>query len=188
MSHAVNITSDMIHEYQSDNRALKVSQISYGAQKPLFLKRLHNSSNDFDMAINASASPVDFFIEAGIGEIVRVARWMLYIVDEKGFDVGNFASIGSPLSVGLKPFIVIDGIKTYLLDYEIKTTGDIVSISFDAQLMTFGNTDDIFTASWTFTETGQYVRLNQGDRLGVEVNDDLSGLSNFYIQAQGYYE
>jgi hypothetical protein len=115
--------------------------------------------------------------------IYRIAEWMIYIQDAKGFDVMSIGSNGT-LTNGLIPqFNGVD-----ILEYPIKTNSDIAGVAYDMRLDTFGNADDILVAKLDFTNAGQHIRLTDTDILSVLVHDDLTSISNMYIRCAGYIE
>jgi hypothetical protein len=180
----------------SDNNdstySISVNQSSTGSQKELVFFRLStdgNGAGETDMAVDGSVTPVEFYVQPPVGEIWRIARSMIYIQDEKGFDVGTWGS-GLILTNGHKVEIKHNGVVNDILGFNLKTSGDISSIAYDTRLDTFGNADDILVGRWTFTRAGQFIRLDgdKGDYFKVIVNDDLSDLSAQYIQVQGYKE
>lgn len=165
-----------------------VMQDPDGPQRPLFIKRLSNGVTD-NMNVNGSITPEVFKIAPPAGQKWRIARWMLSITDQKGFDVGTFGANGL-LTNGIMPRIKIGGVTSDMLDFGIRSNGDIAATAFDMDLYTFGNTDDILTGRLSFTRMGQFIRLDgdSGDELQVVIRDDLTTLTSFYIQAQGYIE
>ena len=172
-----------------DVQPLVVRQCAVGKQKELIFKRLANSDGATNMNVDGSVNPVEFFIQPPDGEIWRIAKWMLYVCDEKGFDVVTWGS-GLTLTNGIELKVTIDGVTKNLLDFNIKTSGDVESLAFDCNLKTYGNDDDVLVANWNLTDTGQFIRLDgsNNDRLSVIINDDLTDLTAQYIQVQGYKE
>jgi len=159
-----------------------------GVQKKLFLIHLTNGATT-DLSIDGSVTPQVFKLAPPSNQIWRVAKWMMSLKDEKGFDVETFGSNGN-LTHGLQPRIKIGGVTNDILDFNIRNNGDISRIACDMKLHTFGNTDDILVAEWNFASVGQHIRLDgsQGDELQVVVNDNLTNVNSIHIQAQGYIE
>lgn len=159
-----------------------------GVQRPLFIKRLKNGAND-SLSVDGSITPVVFTLAPPANQIWRVSRWMISIQDEKGFDVGTFGSNGT-LTNGIMPRIKQGSVTNDILEFGIKSNGDIASAAYDMTLHTFGNTDDTLVAQLSFTKMGQFIRLDGsvGDELQVVVNDDLTSVNKIHILAQGYIE
>lgn len=159
-----------------------------GGSQKVFAKHLRNSSNSYDMNVNGSVTPVDFYISPPTNETWFIGEWKLQILDQKGFDVGNFGALGSQLTNGLDCILEVNGVQTSILDYTIKTNADITEMTFDSKLETFGNTSDSLHARWSFSDSGQNIRLSgsTNDKLIVRVQDDLTALTSFKINVQGY--
>ena len=58
---------------------------------------------------------------------------------------------------------------------------------YDGNLSSFGQGDNAYTVRWTFSKYGSPVILNQGDRIGVRINDDLTDLIEHTIIAEGVH-
>lgn len=159
-----------------------------GIQKPIFSKRLSNGTTT-NMAINGSVTNQVFKIKPPSTEIWRVQQWLLYLEDEKGFNVTSYGANGV-LTNGLYVSGVFGGDEIPLLEFPIKTNSDIISVTYDMNLHTWGNDNDVLVARWNFMNSGQSVRLDgsQGDELRITVRDDLTFLAKQYITAQGYIE
>lgn len=159
-----------------------------GVQKNIFLRRLRNGS-ETNMAVDGSSTNQIFEIAPPSNQIWRISVWDIYIEDEKGFNITSYGS-GSALTNGMLIQGTFGGVTNDLLEFPIKTTSDIISVTYDMDLKTFGNDNDVLVAKWNFTDAGQFVRLDgsQGDKLQVVVRDDMTFLSKQIITAQGYIE
>ena len=160
-----------------------------GGSKKIFIKQLRNSSNSYEIqTADGSITPVDFYIAPPSNETWFVTRWMIQIIDTKGFDVTNFASLSTPLTNGLDCLIESNGVQTSFLDHTIKSNSDISALAYDTRLDTYGNADDVFHTRWTLSKTGKAVQLNgsTNDKLIVKVQDDLTAITRIHINAQGY--
>ena len=163
-----------------------------GTQKQLIFKRLDtvgDGTGVYDMSVDASASSVTYLVKPPAGEVWRVSAMLLYVQDSKGFDVDKWGN-GITLTNGMMPRIKLNGSVFDLLQAPIMNSGDIGSLSEAMTLHTFGSADDILTARWNFSKTGQYVRLigDDADELQIYLNDNYSGLSLQYIGIEGYKE
>ena len=169
----------------SHANSLKISNALI-EQQPLFLKELSNGITS-DMSVNGSVTPVDFFVQPPVDEVWYIAKWMLYLQDGKGFDITTWGSNGA-LTNGLDLKVEVNGVTVNQLDFPVKHNGDIARIAYDMQLHEFGNGDDILTAQWSFTEMGQFLRLDgaTNDKLIVTVQDDLTGITTQHIHIQGF--
>lgn len=160
--------------------------ISMGGTKPLLLKRLSNGTTD-NLATDGSVNSQEFYIQPIAGETWYLSRWMMYIQDSKGFSVATLGSNGA-LTNGLEIIQESQGVQNTLLDYAIKTNGDISATSYDTRVDTYGNDFDILVARWSFYKTGQLIRLrgSHNEKLIVKVQDDLSNIQKININIQGY--
>lgn len=162
---------------------------AYLNQNEIFMQLLSTSGDGTgttDMSIDGSITPVDFYIQPPIGEKWYVSRWILYLQDEKGFDVTKWGSNGT-LTNGVKLFIERDGVETQT-GGAFTTNGDVAAATYDMALHTFGSADDIIVARLAFTEMGACVELNgtTNDKLIVRISDNLSSVSKQTVQAQGF--
>lgn len=159
-----------------------------GIQRRIFSKRLLNGSVD-DMAVDGSVANQTFEIAPPADQIWRISQWAIFIQDEKGFDITSYGSNGV-LTNGMLVQGTFGGATSDLLSFPIKSNADIISVTYEMDLKTFGNADDVLIARWRFTDCGQFVRLDgsQGDKLKVVIRDDMTFLDKQIITAQGYIE
>jgi len=183
---------DNYTELISEGTMLGLRGMESGSQKELIYKFLDTNGDgtgSINMAIDASVTPSTYYIQPPAGEVWRIARWMLYVQDAKGFDVDKWGN-GIVLTNGIVPRIKQGGVITNMLQVPIYNSGDVAQVAYDLELKTFGTADDILVARWTFSKAGQYVRLvgDDGDQLQVYLNDNLSTLTSQKVQIQGYKE
>jgi hypothetical protein len=164
----------------------QVTISSTGEQKQLIFKRLVNGSND-NMNVDGSVTPVVFSIAPPAGEVWRIYSWDLYIEDAGSFDAASWGN-GITLTNGLMPILNINGTDYDMLEFGIKTSGELSSICDGIQHLTFGAGNEIVTAEWDFINSGQYVRLTENDSIKLVVRDDLTNLVNQYTTIKGYKE
>tara|TARA_R100000501_G_C2631196_1_gene127067 strand:- start:7007 stop:7909 length:903 start_codon:yes stop_codon:yes gene_type:complete len=143
-----------------------------------------------------SSIPRNFTIQPPANETWRVSRLIVTIIDT---NVSNFADYGaiSALSNGLRLGAVLNG-TTFIFNplgnlsqaFMIKTNGDWASIMFDLEKKSLGAGDDYVVGRWTFDKAGTKIRLegSKGDFVFVQLSDDLSGLSDHLLMAEGYKE
>jgi hypothetical protein len=161
------------------------------AQKELFVRRLDtvgDGSGTVNMAVNGSVTPVVFKVKPPVGEVWRIATWNLYVQDGGSFDAAGWGN-GIVMVNGMVLELINDGVVA-LLQFPIKTSGDVAAITQSVNFITIGTGDNIMTAIWSFIDSGQYLVLDgsKGHTLQVIVNDDLTSLSSQYIQVSGYKE
>ena len=157
-----------------------------GPQKQLFFKRLENGGSA-DMNVNGSVTPVVFSASPPAGEVWRIASWSLYVQDGGTFDAEKWGN-GITMTNGLLPILNIGGTDYDMLEFTIKTSGDLSSVCDGLNHLAFGTGDEIVTAEWDFISKGQYVRLTENDSIKLVVQDDLTGLVKQYSLIKGYKE
>jgi hypothetical protein len=71
----------------------------------------------------------------------------------------------------------------------VKTNALWSAQCFDVDAKAWGNTptDEVVVVRWTFSKSGVPILLEDGQKLVVTLNDNLSGLVGHYFQAQGFY-
>jgi len=163
-----------------------------GAQKQLFMRRMDETGDgtgNADMSVNGSITPVTFKIAPGAGEVIRLARTMMYIQDTGNFDATKWGN-NITLTNGQKFEMKVGAAVVDILGYNIKTLGDMAATAYDVVHFAIGTGDEFAAGRLTFTKMGQYLRLDgdNNDELRFTINDDQSGLTSQYIMAQGYYE
>lgn len=163
-----------------------------GPQKQLFMRRMDETGdgtgND-NMAVNGAITPVLFKIAPAAGQILRLARSMMYVEDVGNFDADKWGN-GLVLTNGQAFEIKIGAVITNAFGFNIKSLGDIASVAFDITHYAIGTGNEFSGGRLTFTKMGQYLRLDgdNNDELRFTVNDDQTGLVRQHIMVQGYYE
>jgi len=144
---------------------------------------------NYHMNVDGSVTPQIFQIgstsEAAVLEL-DITRVMGYFQDNVAMDDSNFGGLS-----GLTNGIVLrrnDGVMTNL--WNAKTNGEISLMTFD-----FTYTDKAPAGSYgaRFRNTyagpskhGVTIRLQPGDTLEIIIQDDLTGLEDFIMMAQGH--
>lgn len=167
---------------------MQTVESAYGEQRTLFALRMSNGTTD-NMAIDGSVTEQVFKIAPPDGQVWRIAEWSIYIEDEKGFNVTSYGSNGV-LPNGMELRFKQANDTNNLLAFPIKTNGDIAGVTYNVDLHTWGNDNDVLTAQWKVLDAGQYMRLRgkTGDELQVAIRDDMTFLAKQYILVKGYIE
>ena len=185
----VNSADDFghIHTFESvhnDHRLYAVTQT------PLYTF-FRNSAASSGMHIDASGTTATFFVGPGADTLYFVNRIMISYSDGANWRAERYGNLAGALTNGLE-FAVVDGsnnVKINLTSNQpITKNSDWGNFCYDFSYLNFGAGDDFAHARWTFEKAGFSVYLNgeSGDRLVMYQRDDLSGLSDMKIQAQGY--
>ena len=137
-----------------------------------------------------------FYIQPPAGQIYRITRMMILVRDVKnGFQPDHYGSIGE-LTAGIQVKVTGGINQDVLIDLTdglpVNTNGNWGKFCFDAEILQseLGTDDSYLRARWTFERSGYPIRLvgDNSERLGVFLNDDLSGLVEHHFHVQGYIE
>lgn len=142
---------------------------------------------------DGSSTPKRYYVEALNGEKLAVARLIIYInCGDNDVVAGGYGNLAE-LTNGIQIFYKKDGVSLDVTDgLPIKSHEDWGRWCFDAEpIGGYGaqNRTPYFRARWTLTKYGKSdgLVLNQGDQLGVIVNDNLSALHEQTIIAEGLH-
>lgn len=139
---------------------------------------------------NGSVTPIDYYCEALEGERLMIARIIVNIKASGNIATGEYGDIAGGLANGIDLFYRTNGVILNVTDgLPVKINEDWGKWCYDARINAIGATTNIFQARWTLTRFGTPygIILEEGDRLGVRVNDNLSTLSEQTIVAQGLH-
>lgn len=182
----------------SSTSPLPVSTSSTGAQKTIFSRQLDkvgNGTGDFNANENYSSGGLGqtiFRIAPGAGEVFRVSRMLVGVYDSSGMQCQEYGNLGSALTNGV--VVRVHNGSSTLIDLTdnlpIKYNGQWGALCFDADVKSWGNGNELLVVRWTFTNSGQYIRLDgdNNEELQIVLNDDLSGLIEHTFTVQGYIE
>jgi len=179
----------------SGKRAIQVSEIDNGiTQNNLLVNRPMTttgmSAGNRNINPNASLeSPIDYFVEALPGERLSIARIMIHVVDSGSFDSGSYGN-GITVPNGIQVFYRRNNIDIDVTgELPIKTNVDWSRWCYDLALSEFGGGNETLDARWSLNKYGTPygIVLEEGDRLGVRIRDNLSGLVEQTIIAEGVH-
>ena len=134
-------------------------------------------------------APLDYYIEALEGERLLVSRFMIHIVDGGVIDSGTYGN-GIILTNGIQLFHRRSGIDFDITGgMPIKINPDWARLCYDTRRSSYGSGNETLNARWTLTKYGtKYgIILEEGDRLGIRLRDNLSGLVEQTIIANGIH-
>lgn len=169
-------------------------KIPQGVQESSLLLNRPMTTNGLpggDMNINGdgSSTPIDYYVEALENEKLLVARAMIHVVDFGTFDSGSYGN-GITLTNGIQIFYRRGGIDLDVTNgLPVKTNVDWGRWCYDINISSFGIGNEALNARWSLTKYGTPwgIVLEEGDRLGVRLNDDLSGLVEQSIILEGVH-
>ena len=139
------------------------------------------------MNVNGSSSSVKFYIQPPVTEKYRLKRMNIEVIDG---NFNNSALYGTiTLSNGMDIYVENDSgiIKRYTNEFKIKRSRDWSLLAGVDALYVGSAGADPLTVRWTFEKGCSDIILDgsNGERLVVEVRDDMEGLEDQLIMIQG---
>lgn len=154
---------------------------------------LRESGGSNQLAVNGSVTPVEFAFTPDDTRRCEITRILFSIRDNGASGPDEFGAITNGITNGitLKTLDSGDVVTHDFLDGEtIKTNGGFAEFSYDVENLGRGlSGDDIYAVRWTFGAAGEPLTFEpgSGQRLAIEVSDDLSSLVWFRVLVQGFY-
>jgi len=139
--------------------------------------------------VGSLGTPLDYYVEALAGERLLVARFAIHLVDGGTLDSGSYGN-GIVITNGIQLFYRRSGVDLDITNgLPIKTNPDWGRWCYDTNRSSYGLGNETLDARWTLTKYGSKygIILEEGDRLGIRLNDDLSGLVEQTIIAEGVH-
>ena len=141
---------------------------------------------------DGSSTPIDYYVEALAGERLLVARAIIHILAATDIDAREYGDIGGGLANGIDLFIRRSGISIKVSnDLPIKINEDWGRWDFDSVPIKVGPTNKtpVWQSRWTFTRYGSPwgIVLEEGDRIGIRLNDNLGTLTEQTVIIQGVH-
>lgn len=139
-------------------------------------------------------TPANAYIAPGAGEQYAIYRIIVMIQDGGGMRAERFAGLAAPLTNG----VLVEKRHTFASPVVVAQYHGAVPVTHnadwgrlagvDVDIKTWGAGDDVLVARFSFDKAGHPVYLNgdAGEYLTVYLQDDLTGLVDFYIMAQGF--
>lgn len=154
-----------------------------------FLDTNGNGTGTKNAVGDYSVAAEEFHIQPPVSLRYSLYRMIVCIEDTAGMRAEYYGDLASALTNGIK-VSVDDGAATELCDL---TDGDPVKSNagwgrhcFDVDVKTWGAGNELLLVRWTFSKAGAPVFLQEGHRLIVTLNDDLTGLVSHNFMVQGY--
>lgn len=152
-----------------------------------FLDTNGNGTGTKNMATTADI----YYLEAQAGEILIVERLIVTYQDAGGGTVSEYGNLNAALTTGIEVKVTDDNGTTVLRDLTdgvpVTQNGHWARFCYDHQVINYGAGEDLWATRWTFANAGRPITLYAGQRLEMQVNDDLTNLTNHYALAQGYF-
>lgn len=148
-----------------------------------------DGSGSTNQAVDGSITPVSFKVVPPAGVSYGIARVVFSLRDTGTMDSGGWGNNGgNPLANGMKFIWHKNGVDIDLTPESITSHYILAGVCYDLDHNNWGAGDEYITARFSFTKAGQYLTFNgdEGDYLEVLVRDNLTGLVDQRLSAQGY--
>jgi len=160
----------------------------------IFYEFMKNSDGETNMNVDGSASvsgTADFYISCPADTELLIHRCLVTIYDTKGMEDDEYGDTGGSLSAGLELKVLSSDGTTVIADLTggipIKSNQGWAQVCYDFDLTNLTNTTNaVAKARWTFSKGGNPIYLKPGQRIQMDVNDDLTGLLSQRIFMQGH--
>ncbi len=134
-----------------------------------------------DMAVDGSITPVEYSFTVPTDRRIRISKAVLYLEDgNSNFDSGVFADLGSSLTNGVEVSVTPDGGSPIVLT-NWKNNRDIrASMSIFAPQSEQTGKGGEYRGVWDISNilsAGIGLRLNDGDKFSITIQDDLGPLN-----------
>ena len=149
-----------------------------------FADTVGNGTGSINANVDGSVTPVTFKVTPGAGEIIKIRRMIIYILDAS-IDSGGYGGL-SALTNGIHVHVVrYSGLGSEFIDWDITGQLDIVrntdwkALCHDEIYSNYGTGLESLSYRYTFTNDGDYITLtgDNQDEFRIIINDDLTGLS-----------
>jgi len=145
-------------------------------------------TGDPDAAVDGSVTPVEFFITPTAGRVYYVTELSLAMAVNSPFLCTGFGNISGGLTNGHGIRLEAGDISQDLNVAPIKLNPQIGAYFSELNHYQFAGNDESLCAKWDFKEHGGVIKLDQGDKIGITVNDNLTTLVVHGFTAHGWYE
>jgi hypothetical protein len=136
---------------------------------------------------NYSSTPTVFYIQ-DTTKTFYVNRMLIQLEDAGAFATNDYGA-GTGLTNGIS-INIYDSTGAVLNDLTdgipIKSNNDWARVCYDLKLENWATGNGAIHARWTFANAGHPIILKQGDRLGLTLNDNFTGLVSQYFKVQGW--
>jgi len=142
-----------------------------------------------DLDVDGSTTPQIFSVQVGASanQSIDITRFMVSMYTASGVDIGSFGDLTS-LTNGLVLRRVNGKINNI---WNVKNNGELANITFDFDIYTaLGQGQDGCKFRNTYAgqdKHGVAIRLEPGDSLQLIIQDNLTGLEQFRVIAEGHY-
>lgn len=150
----------------------------------LFTAQLKNAGSG-SIAVDGSDPAITFTL-AGANPALLVYRLLFTWSDTGLWRSEYFAGFGAALAVGCDLEYTRAGTTIDLFGgISVTNNFELASLAYDNEIVSIGAGDTFLKARYTLAKFGGPISLRTGDTLTFRVNDDLTGLVDGYVIAEG---
>lgn len=146
-------------------------------------------TGDPNMDVDGSITPVEFTFQAEPNRQVSINKLGFLVSDAGNTSITNYGSLAGPLANGITLFTIINGQEIPLTPI-IKKTADFFGIGAVAQFVELSGSSRL--ANYTFSlfdySDGIILDGDNGDILGIRINDNLTGLDLHEASLDGFFQ
>lgn len=148
------------------------------------------SSSSKDATGDYSSAAEEFYIQPRTDRIFYIERMVVLVQDNANFTAAGYGGLAA-LTNGIQ-VKVLEG-ATELADLTdglpIKSLVHWARCCYDLNEFSFGSGDNFVAVRWTFSkDSARPIKLVEGQRLAVILNDDMSGLTGHTFMVKGWLE
>lgn len=139
------------------------------------------------MAVDGSTTPVIFYYQPTANEMATIFDYSIVIGDAGNTGENDYGSIIGPLLNGVQFFAVIDGVE-FDFGTPVIRAAQYFARGARVNFIELSGNKRIANYQFSFFDTSDGTRLNgqNGDRLGVKIQDNLSTLSAHTVSISGF--
>ena len=156
-------------------------------QRPFTLDVTLTGDNNMD--VDGSVTPVEFYFQAEPNRMVYINKLGFLVSDAGNTDFSNYGSLPGPLTNGITLYTIIDGVEIPLTPI-IKKTADYFGIGALSQFVELSGSSRLANYTFSLFDYSEGIILNgdNGDILGLRINDNLTGLALHNASLDGYFQ
>lgn len=176
----------------ANENGVLVQTSSNPSNPTIFIQKLDtvgDGSGTVDQSVDGSVTPVTFRIKPAAGQVFQIERLIFYIEDNASLDSGGWGALGgTPLTNGCLIQKKQNGVTN--VGITVKSNGELAGVTYDMTRHDWGAGNEFLVARLSFNKFGGGIKLigDNEDEVMFTVRDDLTGLVQQYVNAEGWIE
>lgn len=146
----------------------------------LTLDENNNSANDYSGGVTEFS-----YVNTDPNNTLFISDFIINIKDDGPLNMGEYAAIGTTLTNGINVYYTdTNGTNRNNIigtTYNIQKNSDYLNYTTDVNVY-----EDVITVNLNFQKNHSNIRLGVTDRIAVELNDDLSNITEQTISITGF--